>query len=129
MNKFKRFDWRPALGLLGVVLAVAILAVLFNDLMLWLSSGGVSMAMALNATNCDPRLIMVDDAMSLTRANITGWSKTDIENNYFKEVGLDRIIAQTKEARMAGARQRTLGDLIRSRYSTLSSRKAQPYPR
>lgn len=64
-------------------------------------------------------MIAVDDAMSLTRANITGWGKTDIENNFFKEVGLDRIISQTKEARMAGAMQRTLTDLLLSRHAPL----------
>lgn len=71
--------------------------------------------MALNVDNNTPRLITVDDAMSLTRANITGWSKADIENLYFKEVGLDRIISQAKEARMAGAKQRSLTDLLMSR--------------
>lgn len=72
-----------------------------------------------NSTNCDPRLIAVDDAMSLTRANITGWNKSDIESVMFKETGLDKVIAQTKEARMAGARQRTLTDLLLSRHTPL----------
>ena len=72
-----------------------------------------------NATNCDPRMIAVDDAMSLTRANITGWNKSDIESQMFKEVGLDKIIAQTKEARMAGSKQRTLTDLLLSRHTPL----------
>jgi hypothetical protein len=82
----------------------------------------------LNSTNCDPRLIVVDDAMSLTRANITGWNKADIENAFFKEVGLDRVIAQTKEARMAGVSQRTLTDLILSRHAPLSQGKGSVYP-
>jgi hypothetical protein len=72
-----------------------------------------------NTSNCDPKMIMVDDAMSLTRANITGWNKQDIESQMFKEVGLDRIIAQTKEARMAGSKQRTLTDLLLSRHTPL----------
>jgi hypothetical protein len=72
-----------------------------------------------NADNCSPRLIEVDDAMSLTRANITGWNPSDIESNFFKEVGLDRIIAQTKEARMAGSMQRVLSDLLLSRHTPL----------
>lgn len=82
----------------------------------------------LNSTNCDPRLIMVDDAMSLTRASITGWSKQDIESNFFKETGLDRIIAQTKEARMAGVAQRTLTDLLLSRHVPLREGKGANYP-
>jgi hypothetical protein len=72
-----------------------------------------------NASNCAPRMIVFDDAMSLTRANITGWNQSDIESVMFKEVGLDRVISQTKEARMAGAVQRTLMDLLISRHAPL----------
>jgi len=80
-----------------------------------------------NANACNPRLIMVDDAMSLTRANITGWNQSDIESVMFKEVGLDKVIAQTKEARMAGSAQRTLMDLLLSRHTPLKvSAGAQP---
>ena len=68
-----------------------------------------------NADNCSPRFIGFDDPMSLTRVNITGWNRSDIESQMFKEVGLDKIIAQTKEARMAGTKQRTLTDLLLSR--------------
>lgn len=57
--------------------------------------------------------------MSLTRANITGWNKSDIESIMFRESGLDKVIAQTKEARMAGSRQRTLTDLLLSRHTPL----------
>lgn len=72
-----------------------------------------------NATNCNPRFLGFDDPMSLTRVNITGWNKSDIESQMFKEVGLDKVIAQTKEARMAGAKQRTLTDLLLSRHVPL----------
>ncbi len=72
-----------------------------------------------NATNNDPRFINVDDVGSITRASISGWNKADIESLYWKEVGLDRIIAQTKEARMAGTKTRTLQDLILSRHAPL----------
>lgn len=74
-----------------------------------------------NPTNNDPRLIVVDDAQSLTRANITGWNKSDIESMMFKEVGLDKIISNTKEARMAGSKQRMLSDLFGSRYAPLKT--------
>lgn len=73
------------------------------------------MANPLNVNNYTPRLISVDDAMSLTRASITGWGKADIEQMFFKETGLDRMIAQAKEARLAGAQQRSLTDLLLSR--------------
>ena len=79
------------------------------------SQGPDTAANGFNADNCSPRFIGFDDPMSLTRVNITGWNKSDIESQMFKEVGLDKIIAQTKEARMAGTRQRTLTDLLLSR--------------
>ena len=79
------------------------------------SQGPDTAANGFNATNCDPRFIGFDDPMSLTRVNVTGWNKSDIESQMFKEVGLDKIIAQTKEARMAGTKQRTLTDLLLSR--------------
>ena len=79
-----------------------------------------------NATNNDPRLIVVDDAMSLTRANITGWNKSDIESIMFREVGLDKVIVQAKEARMAGSVQHTLMDLLLSRHVPLKQVAGQP---
>jgi len=78
-----------------------------------------SAANSFNATNCDPRFLGFDDAMSITRVNIQGWNKSDIESQMFKEIGLDKIIAQTKEARMAGTKQRTLTDLLLSRNAPL----------
>jgi hypothetical protein len=71
--------------------------------------------LAFNADNCSPRLISVDDAMSLTRASISTWTQSDIESAFLKEIGLDRVIAQTKEARMAGVQERSLTDLLLSR--------------
>ena len=71
--------------------------------------------------NCDPRLITVDDSTgcTLTRASIRAFTRQDFEDQQFKEVGMDRIIAQTKEARMAGVRERTLTDLLLSRHVSL----------
>ena len=72
--------------------------------------------------NCDPRLIVVDESTgcTLTRANIRAFTKQDFEDQQFKEVGMDRIIAQTKEARLAGVRERTLTDLLLSRHVSLN---------
>ena len=72
--------------------------------------------------NCDPRLIVVDESTgcTLTRANIRAFTKQDFEDQQFKEVGMDRIIAQTKEARLAGVRERTLTDLLLSRHVALN---------
>ncbi len=77
--------------------------------------------MAFPTNNCDPRLIVVDDSTgcTLTRANIRAFTKQDFEDQGFKEVGMDRIIAQTKEARLAGVRERTLTDLLLSRHCAL----------
>ncbi len=74
-----------------------------------------------NQYNFTPRLITVDDMNggSLTRATIKPWTQEDIEAMFFKEVGMDRIIASTKEARMAGVRERSLTDLLLSRHVTL----------
>lgn len=67
--------------------------------------------------NCTPRLITVDDSCgcTLTRASIGAWTPADIENLGLKEVGMDRIVAQTKELRMTGVKQRALTDLLMSR--------------
>ena len=77
--------------------------------------------MAFPTNNCDPRLIVVDDSTgcTLTRANIRAFTKQDFEDQGFKEVGMDRIIAQTKEARLAGVRERTLTDLLLSKHVAL----------
>jgi hypothetical protein len=119
---------QPALGFVALLLVVAAGQLIWDHLASALSGGGVSMAMAFNATNCDPRMISVDDAMSLTRASITGWTQTDIEANFFKEVGLDKIIAQTKEARMAGVKERSLTDLLLSRTTALKEGKSSGSP-
>tara|TARA_R100000808_G_scaffold1976_1_gene8391 strand:+ start:9914 stop:11575 length:1662 start_codon:yes stop_codon:yes gene_type:complete len=79
------------------------------------------MATTFPTNNCDPRLIVVDDSTgcTLTRANIKAFTRQDFEDQGFKEVGMDRIIAQTKEARLAGVRERTLTDLLLSRHVAL----------
>ncbi len=65
-----------------------------------------------------PRLITVDQAngSTLTRAAIRAFTRQDFEDQDVKEVGFDRIIAQTKEARMCGVRERSLVDLLLSRH-------------
>lgn len=79
--------------------------------------------MAFPTNNCDPRLIQVDEAngSTLTRASIRAFTKQDFEDQALKEVGMDRIIAQTKEARMAGVRERSLTDLLLSRHVALKT--------
>jgi hypothetical protein len=73
--------------------------------------------------NIDPRLIVVDEANgnTLTRAHIRAFTRQDFEDQQLKEVGMDRIIAQTKEARMAGVRERGLMDLLLSRHAAIKT--------
>ena len=78
--------------------------------------------------NCDPRLIVVDDSTgsTLTRATIRAFTRQDFEDQGFKEVGMDRIIAATKEARLAGVRERSLTDLLLSRHVALKQASGSP---
>jgi hypothetical protein len=82
--------------------------------------------MAFPTNNCDPRLIVVEESngSSLTRATIRAFTKQDFEDQGFKEVGMDKIIASTKEARMAGVRENALMDLLLSRHVALKETKA-----
>lgn len=73
--------------------------------------------------NCTPRLISVDDSCgcTLTRANIVAMTKASFEAQGFAEVYMDRVIAQTKEARMTGVPQRSLTDLLLSRMAPVKT--------
>jgi len=77
-----------------------------------------------NIYNCSPRHILVDDSKgcSLTRANITAFKRSDFEAQSYKEVGMDRIIAQTTEARLAGMHEKSLYDLLLSRHVALGEK-------
>lgn len=73
--------------------------------------------MAVYVNNCTPRLITVDNSCgcTLTRANIEAMTPEMFEAQGFKEVRMDRVIGQTKEARMTGVAERALTDLFLSR--------------
>ncbi len=75
--------------------------------------------------NYDPRLIIVDEmnGSTLTRAAIRAFTKEDFATQGLKEVGMDRIIAATKEARLAGVKERSLMDLLLSRHVALGEQK------
>jgi len=74
--------------------------------------------------NCTPRHILVDESTgcSLTRANITAFKRSDFEAQAAKEVGMDRIIAQTAEARLAGMHEKSLYDLLLSKHVALGEK-------
>jgi hypothetical protein len=78
---------------------------------------------AVGKFNVTPRLISVEESngCTLTRASISTWTPADIEANYFKEVGMDRIIANAKEARLVGVKESALMDLLLSRHVTLKT--------
>lgn len=86
--------------------------------------------MAFPTDNCTPRMISVDDSCgcTLTRAGIRAFTKQDFEDQNNKEVQMDRIIAQTKEARLAGVRERSLTDLLLSRHVALDEGKSSGSP-
>lgn len=71
-----------------------------------------------DAGSYTPRLIVVDQAngSTLTRAAIRAFTRQDFEDQAAKEVGFDKIITQTKEARMCGVRERGMVDLLLSRH-------------
>lgn len=73
--------------------------------------------MAVYTDNCTPRLITVDNSCgcTLTRASIQAMTPDVFEAQGFTEVGMDRIIGQTREARMTGVVERSLTDLLLSR--------------
>lgn len=81
-----------------------------------------------NATNCVPLFFGVDGSTgcSLTRADIRPFTKDDFAAQDMKEVGMDRIIAGTKEARMIGVPQRSLMDLLLSRHAPIRSGSPGP---
>ncbi len=75
--------------------------------------------------NCTPRAMVVDDSCgcTLTKANFRAMTKDMFEGQGFDEVGMASIIAQAKEARLAGAQERTLTDLLLSRHVSLPTAK------
>jgi hypothetical protein len=64
--------------------------------------------------NCDPRVLVVDESCgcTLTRANIVGMTPQAFEDQGFKEVGMDRVILNAREARAAGVVENTLEMLL-----------------
>jgi hypothetical protein len=75
------------------------------------------MAQSTLLDNCNPRLIQVDQSCgcTLTRANILAMTDEIFESQGLLEVGMDKLIAGTKELRMTGVKQKALMDLLLSR--------------
>jgi hypothetical protein len=68
---------------------------------------------------CNPRLIQVDESCgcTLTKANIVAMDSARFEAQGLLQVGADKLIAQTKELRMTGVKEKPLIDLVLSRLS------------
>jgi hypothetical protein len=83
-----------------------------------------------NANNCTPLHFNVDGSTgcTITRADFRPYTKDDFAAQEMKEVGMDKIIAQTKEARLMGVQQKGLMDLILSRHAPIREGSAGPNP-
>lgn len=75
---------------------------------------GVAMSIL---NRCNPRLIQVEapTGCTLTRASISAMTSQDFEDQALLEVGMDKLIAQSKELRMTGVKEKPLMDLLMSR--------------
>jgi hypothetical protein len=71
--------------------------------------------------NCTGRIINVDASTgcTLTRASIRGMTPQDFEDQAMKEVGMDKIITQAQEAKVAGVVEKTLETLVYSRLAPI----------
>lgn len=84
--------------------------------------------MAVFVNNCAPRLISVDNSCgcTLTRASIQAMTPDVFEAQGFTEVGMDRLIGQTREARLSGVVERSMTDLFLSRTVPIKTTNVTP---
>ena len=70
---------------------------------------------------CNPRLFVMEDSSgcSVTRATVKAMTPSDFEANYWKEVGMENIVAREKELRLVGVEQKGLSDLLMSRMAPI----------
>lgn len=78
-------------------------------------------------SNCEGRLINVtaSNGCTLTRADIVAMTPNEFEAQGFKEVGMDRVYANAREARMAGYQENTLTTLLNSRITNIKGALAK----
>ena len=74
-------------------------------------------------SNCEGRLINVDASTgcTLTRASIRGMTPQDFEDQGMKEVGMDKVYANLREARICGYRENFLQALLLSRTGSVKA--------
>jgi hypothetical protein len=82
---------------------------------------GPNYSLGVFPNNCNPRVVSVDDSCgcTLTRASIRAMTPQDFEDQGLKEVGMDKIIANAKMARMTGVPESTLMDLLLSKFAPI----------
>lgn len=71
--------------------------------------------------NCNGRIINVSpsNGCTLTRADILGMTPNMFEAQGFTEIGMDKVYANLREARLAGYREHTLQALLMSRVTNI----------
>lgn len=77
-----------------------------------------------NPQNSTPRIVSIDSSngSTITRASISALSLQDYEDQDNKEVKMEQVYGNLQEARMAGAQQSSLNDLLMSRTTPLKMR-------
>src|ERR1041385_8155963 len=72
-------------------------------------------------SNCNGRIINVSPSTgcTLTRADIVGLTPNAFESFGFTEIGMDKVYANLREARVAGYRESTLQTLLMSRITNI----------
>src|SRR5262245_52820015 len=73
--------------------------------------------------NCNPRIIAVDDSCccTLIRASIRAMTPQNCEDQGLKEVGMDKVIASTKDGCLTGVQESTLMDLLLSKFAPIKT--------
>lgn len=77
--------------------------------------------------NFTPRMITVPADGTMTRLTLQGWTRTQMEDMGFYEVGLDKEIGLAKEAKMVGVEENALHSLLLSRTVPFREGKGGPY--
>jgi hypothetical protein len=129
MKTFFRTAFPPLLFVTGLGLICASLPIGLVMVLLALLLCGPALQPRLYVfpSNCEGRTINVSasNGCTLTRADIIGMTPNDFEAQGFKEVGMDKVYANAREARVAGYRENTLSALLMSRVTNIKGQLAK----
>lgn len=123
MNKTLRIAFPPLLFFAGLLLMclgrpIGLAMVLASIVLVpWISYG----YLCAFPSNCEGRIINVSASTgcTLTRADIIGLTPNAFEAFGFTEIGMDKVYANLREARVAGYRESTLQTLLMSRITNI----------